>query len=50
MEIAEMLHLSRRTVETHRSALQTKTGTSSRADLFRYAVDHGLLQLEPGGQ
>jgi two-component system, NarL family, response regulator NreC len=48
-EIAERLHLSRRTIETHRSSLQTKTGCGTRAELVRYAADHGLLDLEHPG-
>lgn len=42
-EIGEQLHLSRRTVETHRSSLQAKTGCATRAELVRYALDHRLL-------
>lgn len=45
-EIAERLHLSRRTIETHRSALQSKTGRSTRAELVRYAAEHDLLHVE----
>jgi two-component system response regulator NreC len=42
-EIAAQLHLSRRTVETHRAHLQAKTGCASRAELVRYTIAHGLL-------
>ena len=42
-EIAEQLYLSIRTVETHRSHVQQKLRRSSRAELVRYAIDHGLL-------
>jgi two-component system, NarL family, response regulator NreC len=42
-EIAEMLGLSVRTVETHRAHLMQKLRASSRADLVRYAIDRGLL-------
>jgi two-component system response regulator NreC len=42
-EMAEHLHLSPRTVESHRSSVQRKLGRSSRAELVRYALDHGLL-------
>jgi two-component system response regulator NreC len=41
--IAEQLFLSVRTVETHRSHIQQKLGLSIRAELVRYALDHGLL-------
>lgn len=46
-EIAEQLHLSRRTVESHRSSLQSKTQADTRARLVRYAIDHHLVDLEP---
>lgn len=42
-EIAARLHLSQRTIETHRAHLQSKTGCSSRAALVRYAFAHDLL-------
>jgi two-component system response regulator NreC len=41
--IAEQLFLSVRTVETHRSHVQQKLVLSTRAELVRYALDHGLL-------
>jgi two-component system response regulator NreC len=42
-EIAGQLYLSVRTVETHRAHIQQKLRRSSRAELVRYALDHGLL-------
>ena len=42
-EIGEQLFLSVRTVETHRAHVQQKLSLSSRAELVRYALDHGLL-------
>jgi two-component system response regulator NreC len=42
-EVAERLHLSVRTVETHRANLQGKLGVAGRADLVRHARDRGLL-------
>jgi two-component system response regulator NreC len=42
-EAAEMLHLSVRTVETHRSNIQGKLGSTSRADLVREAFERGLI-------
>ena len=42
-EIAERLSLSVRTVEAHRARMQRKLGRSTRAELVRYALDHGLL-------
>lgn len=43
-EIARQLFLSVRTVETHRAHIQQKTNRSSRAELVRYALDHGLIE------
>ena len=43
-EIAEQLYLSVRTVETHRAHIQQKTRLSTRAELVRYAIDHGLIR------
>jgi two-component system response regulator NreC len=43
-EIAEQLYLSVRTVESHRAHIQQKTGRSKRAELVRYALDHGLVE------
>jgi two-component system, NarL family, response regulator NreC len=42
-EIGEQLFLSIRTVETHRAHVQQKLRRSTRAELVRYAIDHGLL-------
>jgi two-component system, NarL family, response regulator NreC len=44
-EIADQLHLSVRTVESHRAHIQQKTRRSSRAELVRYALEHGLVEL-----
>jgi two-component system response regulator NreC len=43
-EIASKLYLSVRTVESHRAHIQHKTDRSSRAELVRYALDHGLVE------
>lgn len=42
-EIAERLFLSVRTVESHRAHVQQKLRASTRAELVRYALDHGLI-------
>src|SRR3954451_9285270 len=42
-EIGAQLFLSIRTVESHRAHIQQKLRRSSRAELVRYALDHGLL-------
>lgn len=44
-EIAERLYLSVRTVESHRAHIQQKTRQSTRAELVRYALDHGFLEI-----
>jgi two-component system response regulator NreC len=44
-EIAERLYLSIRTVESHRAHIQQKLRRSSRADLVRYAIQNGLVEL-----
>jgi two-component system response regulator NreC len=43
-EIAQQLHLSVRTVETHRAHIQQKLGLSTRAELVRYALDNELIE------
>ncbi|WP_320668619.1 response regulator transcription factor [Patulibacter defluvii] len=45
-EIGEQLFLSVRTVESHRAHIQQKIRRSTRAELVRYALDHGLLEGE----
>jgi two-component system response regulator NreC len=44
-EIAQQLFLSTRTVETHRAHIQQKVRRTSRAELVRYALEHGLVDL-----
>jgi two-component system response regulator NreC len=44
-ETADQLYLSIRTVESHRAHIQQKLRLSSRADLVRYALDRGLVEL-----
>jgi two-component system, NarL family, response regulator NreC len=46
-EIAKMLYLSVRTVETHRAHIMQKLRLETRAELVRHAIDQGLLE-EPG--
>jgi two-component system response regulator NreC len=45
-EIAGRLYLSVRTVESHRAHIQQKTRRSSRSELVRYALEHGLVEVE----
>jgi two-component system response regulator NreC len=42
-EIAQMLYISVRTAETHRAHIMQKLRLSSRAELVRYALEHGLV-------
>jgi two-component system response regulator NreC len=42
-EVADRLHISVRTVETHRANLQGKLGVSGRAELVRHALERGLV-------
>jgi two-component system response regulator NreC len=42
-EIGEQLHLSVRTVETHRAHVQQKLSLTTRSDLVRYALEHKLV-------
>lgn len=44
-DIAEMLSVSIKTVETHRSQMQRKLGLSGVADLTRYAIRKGLVSV-----
>jgi two-component system, NarL family, response regulator NreC len=44
-EIAGQLFLSVRTIESHRAHIQRKTRRFSRAELVRYALDHGLVDV-----
>ena len=48
-EIAKQLYISVRTAETHRAHIMQKLGLSSRAELVRYALDHGLLDETGAG-
>jgi DNA-binding NarL/FixJ family response regulator len=45
-DIAELLYISPKTVDTHRSNLMGKLGARSEADLVRVAIRHGLVSLE----
>jgi two-component system response regulator NreC len=47
VEIAALLHVSRRTVETHRARIFHKLDLKSRADLVRFALDRRMIGVEP---
>jgi two-component system response regulator NreC len=42
-EVAKLMFISARTVETHRANLQRKIGVSSRPELVRYALERGVI-------
>ena len=46
-EIAEQLYISVRTAESHRAHIMQKLRLTTRAELVRYALSHGLLSDEP---
>lgn len=43
-EIASELEVSTKSIETYRVRLVKKTGCSTRADLIRYAIRHGIVK------
>ena len=43
-QIAEILHLSEKTVESHRANLLRKLGMRDRVELVRYAIRRGLIE------
>jgi two-component system response regulator NreC len=47
-EIAKQLFISVRTAETHRAHIMQKLNLSTRAELVRHALAHGLLEDDDG--
>jgi DNA-binding NarL/FixJ family response regulator len=47
-EIGERLHLSVKTVSTHKTHILQKLNLDNSAELVRYALEHGLLEPDPG--
>ncbi|MGI5862526.1 MAG: response regulator [Myxococcales bacterium] len=45
-EIGRRLHLSAKTVETHRRNIRVKLGIRNLADLTKYAIREGIISLE----
>ena len=46
-EIAELLHISVRTVRSHLDRIRDKTGLRNRAQLTRYAIEQGIVRDSP---
>ncbi|MDD2270637.1 MAG: response regulator transcription factor [Desulfuromonadaceae bacterium] len=44
--IAEILHISPKSVETYRSRLMLKLGVSTVPDLVKFAIQHGIISLQ----
>lgn len=45
-EIAEILYLSPRTVENYKNSIQEKLKLNKTSDLIKYAIKHGIVDLE----
>jgi DNA-binding NarL/FixJ family response regulator len=46
-DIAELLHISVRTVRSHLDRIRDKTGLRNRAQLTRYAIEQGIVRELP---
>jgi two-component system, NarL family, response regulator NreC len=46
-QVSQQLHISRRTVESHRANLMRKLGLRNQRELVRYALERGLLPRRP---
>lgn len=49
-EIADRLFLSVKTIETYRSRLSEKLGLKTRAEMVRYALDLGIIGIDPSSE
>lgn len=47
-EMADMLHLSPKTVEKHRSSMMRKLELHSLSELIKYAIRKGLIEVDEG--
>jgi two-component system response regulator NreC len=47
-EMADMLHLSVKTIEKHRASMMRKLGLQSLSELIKYAIRKGLIEVEEG--
>jgi len=48
-QIADQIRVSVKTVETYRTRLREKLGLKGRAELYRFAVESGILDTGPSG-
>jgi len=48
-QIAEQIRVSVKTVETYRTRLREKLGLKGRAELYRFAVESGILDTDSAG-
>ena len=48
-DIAQLLHISQKTVMCHRANIYSKLGTHNQTELIRYAVQRGLITLDAAG-
>ena len=44
-EIARILHISARTVESHKYRMMEQLGIETSAELVRYAMKHGIVSI-----
>ncbi len=44
-EIAELLHISIKTVQNHRSKIMSKLDLHDRGELIKYAIQQGIIHL-----
>lgn len=47
-EIAKQLHLSVKTISTHKTNIMQKMDWTNMAELIRYAIEHGLVNIPTG--
>lgn len=44
--VADLLHISQKTVEFHKASMMRQLGLRSSAELIRYAISHGLVEKQ----
>jgi len=47
-QVGDLIHVSVKTVETYRTRLSEKLGLKGRSELYRFAVESGVLDSDPG--